>query len=325
MASNEIPRVLDPLVILAEDAADGAHQHEAAIGLKQNKEADLRAALTDLMGDEAQPQVIPGQQNLWLQKKAAKTAASALKRSADSNVKAYLAGTVDWLKNHLGPVWTGAWEEVGLTGGSLALPTTPELRLAMLPTVKAYFTHHPAHQLVPPPPPAPGQPEFSAAKSQALFTAGSDARSAAAEANAEAGQAKAARDAAQHRLYERMVGLRQELGQLLGDDDPRWYAFGFNRPDDPETPQVPEGLVVTPGAAGTHTLLVDWGDARRATGYKVYVQGPGDPLPVLKVTVEDSDATVGGLTAGQVVTITVRARNAAGESQPSAPVTVTVP
>ena len=33
MATNIIPMTYDPLVALAEDAADGAQQHEAAIGL----------------------------------------------------------------------------------------------------------------------------------------------------------------------------------------------------------------------------------------------------------------------------------------------------
>lgn len=42
-------------------------------------------------------------------------------------------------------------------------------------------------------------------------------------------------------------------------------------------------------------------------------------------TVEDSDATLSGLTLGQVVRITVTAANDAGESQPTAAVTITVP
>ena len=36
MASNEIPVNLDQLFTLAEDAADGLHTYEVAIGIKQN-------------------------------------------------------------------------------------------------------------------------------------------------------------------------------------------------------------------------------------------------------------------------------------------------
>ena len=41
MATNEIPATYTPLVALAEDAADGAKTHGAAIGLKQNTETAI--------------------------------------------------------------------------------------------------------------------------------------------------------------------------------------------------------------------------------------------------------------------------------------------
>ncbi len=42
MAVNPIPNALSDLFVLAEDAADGAHTHEVAIGLKQCTEATIR-------------------------------------------------------------------------------------------------------------------------------------------------------------------------------------------------------------------------------------------------------------------------------------------
>lgn len=50
MAQNPIPLTYDPLVALAEDVADGALQHEVAIGLLQNKEAAIRTDRTTLTG-----------------------------------------------------------------------------------------------------------------------------------------------------------------------------------------------------------------------------------------------------------------------------------
>jgi hypothetical protein len=67
-------------------------------------------------------------------------------------------------------------------------------------------------------------------------------------------------------LRDRARGLIDELDQLIADDDPRWHAFGLNRPSDPETPEVPESLVLTAGPLGTGTVLADWADARRAAG-----------------------------------------------------------
>src|SRR5688572_30792171 len=126
----------------------------------------------------------------------------------------------------------------------------------MLPVVKAYFVAHPEHELIPPVP-VPGEPlkpEFSADKAQALH----EARSASLASNVAVGQAKAERTAKQAALFHRLSGLLGELGQLLGDDDPAWYAFGFSHPSDPEQPQQTENLVLTAGAEGGGVLLVDW-------------------------------------------------------------------
>lgn len=55
MASNETPRDYNSLVTLATDAADGAHNHGAALGLKQNTETAIRADLAALVAaDTAQ-------------------------------------------------------------------------------------------------------------------------------------------------------------------------------------------------------------------------------------------------------------------------------
>ena len=59
-----------------------------------------------------------------------------------------------------------------------------------------------------------------------------------------------------------LSGLQSELGQLLDDNDPRWLAFGFDQPGHTGTPDVPQNLTVTPGAAGSHTLFVHCDDAR---------------------------------------------------------------
>ena len=80
MASNQLPVGNDDLFTLGEDMADGCHAHEVAVGLKQNKEADIRAALTA---------AITAQNNF----KAAQTAKLALSTAvtvADSNAKAFI-------------------------------------------------------------------------------------------------------------------------------------------------------------------------------------------------------------------------------------------
>ena len=116
------------------------------------------------------------------------------------------------------------------------------------------------------------------------------------------------------------------MGDLLDDDDPRWYAFGFERPSDPETGNVPENLVVAPGAAGSGRIFVDWDDARRAEKYRATVNNTANPRVVLETKiVEESEATLDGLPAGTSILVTVTTLNDAGESQPSEPASGIVP
>lgn len=105
-----------------------------------------------------------------------------------------------------------------------------------------------------------------------------------------------------------------------------WYAFGFARPNDPETPEVPEHLVVTPGAPGSGVLFIDWDHARRAESYRVSVLSSVNSPVVAERLVEESEITLTGLASGQTVRIAVASRNAKGGESAAAPeVTITVP
>ena len=90
---------------------------------------------------------------------------------------------------------------------------------------------------------------------------------------------------------------------------------------------MPENIVITPGAPGSHLLFIDWDDALRATSYRVIVKNTATPPVELKnVIVNESEATLTDLTSGTAVKITVASRNTkGGESAASPPVSATVP
>jgi hypothetical protein len=321
MADNSIPESYNRLVQLLEDAADGAATHGATIGLKQNDEPALRAALTALVGVPAGPGNVPpatpGFKDKWNTTKAAKTAGTAGFNLAKQNGRALARVCVGVLKPRLGNQWNSQWQNAGFTSGSIAIPDNP---LPILQQLANYFSANPTHEVT--------SLGATAAACNNAAQAVSTAASASNQSNTNAGNAKKDLETGMEAARSRLGGLRDELGQLLDDDDERWYAFGFSKPSDPDTPEVPENVVVTPGATGSHLLFIDWDDALRATSYRVIVKNTANPPVELSNTiVNESEATLTNLASGAAVKTTVASRNfKAGESAASdPPVSATVP
>jgi hypothetical protein len=297
MGANPLPGKIDELFTLAEDMADGLHTHEVAVGIKQNLEAAMRAALTDCQTKE------DTFKTAWATKKG-KTKDQTI---ADSNGKAFIGKARNVLVPYLGVTWSDDWAPTGFPNQSTGVPSTLAERQALLLSLKAYFTANAAKENAP--------LGVTAANADTLFTALSDARSAVNQALTDFNQKKAARDASETALRKRMRGLVEELTQLLDALDPRWYAFGLVPPGSEDTPDQPTGLVLTAGPPGT--VYADWADAPRATGYRVETQIVGvDPDFQLFMSVTDSDATLTGLPSGATLKVRLIATNDQGDESP---------
>ncbi len=306
MAANSLPQPLTALLTLGEDMADGLHTHEVAVGVKQNLETVLRAALAAANTAELN----------YANAKAGKVTLTTAVTVADSNGKAFIGTARSVLEPFLGTQPSTAWEPVGYPSDSLALPPTQAERQALLDDMKDFFTANPARENAP--------LVITAVRAGLLFTALSDGRSAANQGNTDAVTKKVLRDAAVKALRKRMRGLIGELEGLLEDDDARWYAFGLNPPGAPETPEIPDGFVLAAG--GTGELEADWSDAPRADRYRVWKQVVGvDANPIAVGSPTDSDFTLTGLPSGATVKVQITAVNDAGESQPSATQQLVVP
>lgn len=312
MARNPIPESYDAVVALAEDAADGADTHGLALGLKQNTEVSIRADLTALIVA----------QGAVANQRLAKAAASNARKVADSNAKTFIALFINTMKPRFGNAWGPLWEQAGFTNGSIRNPSTVDERFVLLGKLKNFLSNHIEYNIT-----DPGNPAMDVTNTVAetLYEACSTTRSAYNEAANDNGANLAARDAALTKTRNRLTGLREELIQLpLAGDSPIWYAFGFSRPDDPETPEVPSGLILTAGAPGSGDVITDWAASRRATSYRVKIQVAGETEPRLFGLFEDDQATIHGLPLGVLLTITIIAHNAAGDSQESTPATITL-
>jgi hypothetical protein len=196
------------------------------------------------------------------------------------------------------------------------VPGTQDERFNLLNSLNTYLTGMPAHEST--------DLGVTAALAAAQHTTVSDARTALDQKVTAAGQAKAARDAAEVNLRKRLRGVITELETLLAADDPLWHAFGLNRPADAATPEAPSFTTATPGGAGI--LHVDWDDALRADHYRVWllIVGTDNDFHAVE-TVMDSDATLSSLPSGSTVKLQVTSVNGAGESVPGPVVEVVVP
>jgi len=316
-----IPKIYEPLVQLLEDAADGANKYGAALNLKQNTEAVIRADLTALIGTPAGPNnvppAVPGLRALWNDAKWNKVAMTAALRSAESNGRALAMACIGALKPAFGNRWCSAWNAAGFIGGSLEVPAHPQPLLLQL---RAFYGKNPAREVK-----SVNGIDCTAAACQASADAIEAADKASNQSNTDAGDAQAALQAGIDAGRARLIGLQGELGQLMDDNDVRWLAFGFDQPGHPGTPDVPQNLAVTPGAAGSHMLFVHCDDARRADGYRFTVTNAADNSALAEDLTQDAEDTLSSLSSGTKVNVTVTARNQTGESQPCAPVTVVVP
>jgi len=308
MASNALPDPLDDLFTLGEDMADGCHNHQVAIGLKQNLETDVRADLDAAVTAQTD----------YKDALSAKTDFSTAVTVADSNGKAFISSARRVLANNLGETWSNAWTATGFPDQSTAVPTTQTKRQALLLSLKKFFAANPAYEVNTP------KLVVTSAQADVLFQALSAARVAASDGNTDAGEKKTARDAAEQTLRDRLSGLISELGQLLDDTDPLWLAFGLNEPGATNLPDSVDGLVLTAGPAGI--VVLHWNNASRATRYRVFKQIDGvDTIPVNITTVTDSDATLTGQPSGKTLKIYIIAANDAGQAAPSETVSIVVP
>ena len=317
MADNSVAHAYDPLVQMLEDALLGVHDFGAAVGVKQNDEAALKAVLVDLVGDPTTVPPTPGLKDKSNTAKAAKSAATAAMRSALSNGKTIAVMCMGVLKPILGTQWNAQWTAAGFTAASLAIPDNP---MTLLQQMGAYFTANPGDEV------STAKIHATAADCLATAAAIGAASLASNTSNSNAGTAKSNLEAGIKAARSRLSGLRDELAQLLADDDARWYSFGFERPSDPTTPHVPLHVTITPGAP--KMIFVDFDDAKNAdAGYRVTVTDTATPPKQLaELLVAESEATFTDLPSGTAIKVVVTARNSSGgESGPSAPATGNVP
>ena len=323
MADNRIPKTYEPLIELMVAAAHGAQIYGATVGLVHNTEAHIRADLAALAGAPAGPGGDPpaqlGARFLWNETKSDKSAKLVALRTAIATGRFLARMCIRTLMPVLGESWNAQWVSVGLHNGSLAVPADPRTLLQQL---RAHYVGNPGLEV------ANLQGcTCTAAACGAAVQAIIAAESARNQSHTDAGLARAAYEAAFAVAKLRLINLRDELAQLIDADDERWLAFGFEKPASPSTPDQPENVVITPGAPGSKVFIVTCDAARRAASYRFCATDQATGQEVANILSAESQHTLAlpALAAGAAVAITLTARNAKGESQPTEPIIATVP
>ncbi len=298
MSSNPTPDNNDILRALADRIADGCHQHETTIGIKQNTEAATRANIAALAQAELQ---------VDLKKSAVSDAYDAL-QAADAAGEAVIIKCKLRLQGLLGQRWSAAWEPTGFPTGSVAVPKAQDERFTLLDSLKNYFTAVPASESA--------EMGATAAICAAAWTTLSDARQALANAESAQTTAFTNRTNAETALRKRVRGLIEELEKLISDDDPRWEDFGLNIPANPSAPEPVTSLTLTPASA--NRIEVNWPYAVRALRYivEIFIVGV-DTEWRTAANAKDLTVILKGFTAGQTVKVRIVAANDGGHAAPS--------
>jgi hypothetical protein len=300
---------MDPLEITANHAESGARLHGVAVGLKHNLAADIQRDKETAFGRRQDPlnpdpNAPIGKRAEHARARAESADARAAVRTALDAGREYCADATDILRPHLGRRWNSKWHAAGFSAGSLR-QTDPVPRLGLF---RAYFRLHPEHENV--------ALKLTAAEADVQLAAIELANSNSADKAALEATAKQERDEAIRQLRRRLSGLRSELDLLFGEDDPRWYQFGFSRPAAGRIPAPVFAVNVEP--AGPGALQVRWDRSALAENYRVTRQIEAiDSEPVEVGLFADPLAIITGLPSGARVIVRVTARNSAGETLPT--------
>ena len=305
MASNPTPEDDNVLLALADDMADGCHQHEVALGIKQNIESVMRAAMAA---------VVTARANLAAAKGAV-TQKTADHLTIDTAAKGLLSNCRLRFVNLFGNGYNASWEEAGFPDGTTAVPDTMDRRFALLTGIKNYLTVHPAAESA--------DLGVTLAAVTAQHTALSDARQALNNAKTARTTAIDAETAAWRTLRKRVRGLIDELGTVIADDDARYLDFGLNIPATPVAPGPIATLTAAP--LGDGKVLCEWTYAIRGESFRILMKRQGiDTEFLTQGNVPGLEKKLAGLTVGQTIELQVIPHNEAGDGPGSPIVTVTV-
>lgn len=281
------------LLSLGASATTGAQAIGREVGLVLNKadriDTDCAAAAEAVLG--------------YQKEVANRVPKAAAFQAALATARTWCTRAKDTLKPHLGDRHSSLWRPTGFTT-SLRVPRDYTL-YALVDALAKYLAEHPEQ--------ANSMEKVNVTEARALevLAALKSAKDDLDAQDALVQEKHAAQNEAFETLRSRLRGLKGELEQLIGAEDPRWRRLGFNIPAEPETPAQPGGVTVNSNTPGQ--LLVSCEPVAFAERYRWFVQQVGTTAePEATGTSVEPLFVIDGLEPGAQFNVYVSAVNAAG-------------
>jgi hypothetical protein len=175
--------------------------------------------------------------------------ASDVYQAATANIYTWLLAARLALIPKLGIRWSTVWAQAGFINPSTAIPAKIADRLALINSLKTFFTDNPTYQ-------SPNT-DVTPAKAATLIAAVESAQTDLTEKEMLLNDAGTAWTSAYDPLVESCTALIKNLEGKLGSLDPRWLGFGLQMPGSISTPGKPTGLSAHVDETGAIILQCD--------------------------------------------------------------------
>jgi hypothetical protein len=305
MAQNITPRTAKAISTGSQKMADGIGTVGASVPVTVITKPQMLALRTTFNG--AENQFNAGRKTL----RDAYTAA----HTAEDGLYDWLGAAKGVFVSNFGIRWSADWVAIGFVNNSNAIPPTVDDRLALAEDMVDFLELNPSYEV--------SSLNVTATYGQGVIDAVTAGQGDVATAEQGRDDLETARQAARTAIIGGMRGLIKNLEAKLTRNDPRWLAFGLQKPGARVTPAKPTGLSVI--LTGSETAQAHCDVTPLATRYRFRMRqvGPGFTYRLVASTV-DPLANI-AVAPGTMVEIIVQAVNDNLQSVPSDPFLLTIP
>jgi hypothetical protein len=212
MPRNTLPSGINDLLLAAERVAHGLETHDPWLGITQTPADEFRRILDEVGKAE----------DAWSASKSARASAQTRIAAADEALTAWLAKARLVVMLARGKKWSERWIETGFTHRRTNIPKAAEPRIALARRIVVFLALHPNF----------GVPfaDVTAAHGRCIYERMIQAHDALDVVKTDCLMNKRQCNAAEGVLRRTMRQVIRILGAAIAPTDPRWLAFGLNRP-----------------------------------------------------------------------------------------------